>query len=323
MFRKLLAILILGWMLLAAEAAAAQVIDRIIALVNDEVIFLSELDEAGRLLFEQIRRSTLPEETEEKIKKARREVLNQLIEDKLLEQEIRNRRIEVSDRDVDQVIDEVMKKNHFTENDLKKALAKEGLTYSAYRQRVKLDLGKMRLVNREIKSKVVVKEEDLRKYYRQHLREFTEPLEVKLQQIFLPHVPGMSSKESDALKRLAQAIGERAGRGEDFGELVQRYSKGPETAEGGVLGYFKKGELMPELEEATFHLKRGEISEIVQTPQGFHILRVLDRKGGEPKPFAEVQHRIREQITQTEGMKQFEEWLKTLKSKAYIEIRLS
>ncbi len=323
MLRKLLAIFLFGWTLLATTMASGQVVDRIIALVNDEVIFLSELDEAGRHLFEQIRKSTLPEESEEKIKKARREILNQLIEDKLLDQEIRNRKIEVSEREVDQAIEEVMKKHTLTENDLKKALAKEGLTYSAYRQRVKLDLGKMRLINREIKAKIVVKEEDLRKYYQQHVREFTEPLEVKLQQIFLPLSPTLSSKESGQQKKIAQEIHQRARQGEDFGELVQRYSLGPEKAEGGVLGFFKKGELIPELEEAAFQLKRGEISEVVPTPQGLHILRVLDRRGGEPKPFAEVRHRIREQITQAEGMKQFEEWLKALKSKAYIEIRLS
>lgn len=321
MLWKLFAIFLFGWMLPAA--ASGQVVDRIIALVNDDVIFLSELEEAGKLLFEQIRKSTLPEESEGKIKKARRELLNQLIEDKLLEQEIKNRKIEVSEREVDQAIEEVMKKNQLTENDLKKALAKEGLTYSAYRQRVKLDLGKIRLINREIKAKIVVKEEDLRNYYRENIGEFTEPLEVKLQQIFLRQGPALSSKQSDELKKIALEIHQRARQGEDFGELVQRYSQGPEKAEGGVLGFFKKGELIPELEEATFHLKRGEISEVVQTPQGLHILRVLDRRGGEPRPFAEVRHRIREQITQAEGMKQFEEWLKALKSKAYIEIRLS
>lgn len=323
MLMKLLTIFIGGWLLLAAEAGAAEVIDRIIALVNDEVITLSELEEAGRLFFDQIRQSTTPEEREEKMKTARKEVLDRLIEDKLLEQEIKNRKIDVPERDVDLAVEEVMKKNRLSENDLKKALAKDGLTYSYYRQRVKLDLGKMRLVSREIKSKIVVKEEDLRKYYREHLGEFSDPLEVKLQQIFLPVPPGASAGEISALKENAASIRERGVRGEDFGELVRKYSKGPEAEEGGVLGYFKKGELMAELEEIAFPLQPGVISELVQTPQGFHILRVLERKGGEPKPFAEVQYRIRDQITQTEGMKQFEEWLKTLKSKAYIEIRLS
>jgi len=310
-------------LILLPHGGVCEVVDRIVALVNDDVIFLSEIEEAGRFFFEQIRKSTLPQEREEKLKRARQEVLERLIEEKLLEQEMRNRKIEVSERDVDMAIEEVMKKNHLSENELKKALAKEGLTYSAYRQRVRLDLGKMRLISREIKSKIVVKEEEIRKYYRENPEEFTDPLEVKLQQIFIPLPDGASAQEVEATREKAQAIWRQARAGADFGELVRKHSRGPEAQEGGVLGYFKKGELRAELEMATFALSPGQISELVETPQGFHILRLLERRGGEPRPFAEVQFRIREKITQTQGLKQFEEWLKTLKSKAYIEIRLS
>jgi parvulin-like peptidyl-prolyl isomerase len=162
----------------------------------------------------------------------------------------------------------------------------------------------------------------LREYYQKNQEKFTDPLEVKIQQIFFPVPEHASQEETAAVQREARPILERARKGEDFAELARKFSKGPEAGEGGLLGYFKHRELMPELEEAGFKLRSGEISDLVRSPAGFHILRVLERKGGEPRPFAEVQFKIREELSETEAQKKFEQWMKELKSKAYIEIRL-
>jgi len=104
--------------------------------------------------------------------------------------------------------------------------------------------------------------------------------------------------------------------------LAKKYSKGPEASEGGLLGWFKPKELLPELEEVGFKLKTGDISDLIRSPAGFHIIRVLERKGGEPRPFAEVQFKIREEMSQDEAEKKFQEWVKDLRAKAYVEIRL-
>jgi peptidyl-prolyl cis-trans isomerase SurA len=300
----------------------SEVVERIVALVNNEVITLSELEEMGKRLFEQVRQSSTPSEKERKLKNARQEVLNHMIESKLLEQEMRKRKIEVPDRDVDASIDDILKASKMTESDLKKALVREGMTYSAYRQKVKEELGKMRLVNREIKSKIVIEEEVLRKAYRENLEKYTDPLEVKIQQILFSLPQDAGKQEVSATEKEARSVWERARKGEDFAQLAKKYSRGPEAREGGVLGFFKRKELMPELEAVGFQLKPGEISDPVRSPAGFHILRVLERKGGEPRPFAEVQHKIREELTQAEAEKRFNEWMKDLRSKAYVEIRL-
>ena len=323
MKRKILIGILLPLALFWGGQAAGEVVDRIIALVNGDVITLSELEETGRKFFEQVRESSLPTEREEKLKKAREEVLNHLIENKLLEQEMKNRKIEIPDRDVEQAIEEIRQRNRLTENELKMVLAKDGMTYSMYQEKIRSDLGKMRLVNREIKSKIVIQEEDVRKVYQEKIQEFTVLLELKLQQVFLTVPRGASPEEIAAIQIKAKEIAARARKGEDFSELVRKYSQGPEARDGGVLGYFKHKELLPELEEATFKLQAGETSEVVQTPQGFHVLRVLERKGGEPKPFAEVQYSILDQMIQAEAETQFQKWLKNLKAKAYIEIRLS
>jgi len=299
-----------------------EVVDRIVALVNSEIITLSELEQMGKPFYDQVRKTSSAGEREEKMKEARMRVLDRLIENKLLEEEMKKKKIEVSERDVNAVIQDVMKSSKLTENEMKKALAQEGMTLSSYRQQVRDELGKMRLVNLEIKSKIVIEEQELREYYRKNQEKFTDPLEVKIQQIFFPVPEKSSREETAAVQREAQAILEKARKGEDFAELAKKYSRSPEAREGGVLGYFKHGELMPELEEAGFKLRPGEAGDLVRTPAGFHILRVLERKGGEPRPFAEVQFKIREELSQAETQKRYEQWMKELKSKAYIDIRL-
>ena len=299
-----------------------EVVDRIVALVNGEIITLSELEQMGRPVYDQVRQTTNAGEREEKMKKARLEVLDRLIESRLLEEEMKKRKIEVPERDVDAAIQDVLKSSNLTENDMKKALAREGMTYSTYRQKVRDELGKIRLVSREIRSKIVIEDEVLREYYRKNPEKFTDPLEVKIQQIFFPVSQHALQEETAAVQKEARPILERARKGEDFAELARKYSKGPEAREGGLLGYFKHRELMPELEEVGFKLRTGEISDLVRSPAGFHILRVLERKGGEPRPFAEVQFKIREELSEAEAQKKFEQWMKELKSKAYIEIRL-
>lgn len=299
-----------------------EVVDRIVALVNSEIITLSELEQMGKPFYDQVRETSTAGEREEKMKKARMRVLESLIENKLLEEEMKKRKIEVPERDVDAAIQDVLKSAKLTENDMKKALGREGMTLSSYRQKVRDELGKMRLISREIKSKIVIEEKELREYYRENQEKFTDPLEVKIQQIFFPVPEKSSREETAAVQREAQAILERVRKGEDFAELAKKHSRGPEAGEGGVLGYFKHRELMPELEEAGFKLGPGETSGLVRSPAGFHILRVLERKGGEPRPFAEVQFKIREELSAAETRKKFEQWMKELKSKAYIEIRL-
>jgi peptidyl-prolyl cis-trans isomerase SurA len=321
---KTLAVLLsaAGVFLLFSPSVSGEVVDRIAALVNGDVITLSEVEQMGGPLLEQVRQASTAAEREEKLKKARLEILGHLIESKLLEEEMKKRKIEVPERDVDAAINEVMKNSGVNENELRKVLAREGMTYSGYRQKVREELGKMRLVSREIKSKIVIEEDELRRYYRENQEKFTDPLEVKIQQIFFPLPPNAPTGEAAAVQDEARTVLEKARKGEDFTDLAKKYSKGPEASEGGLLGWFKHKELLPELEEVGFKLKAGDISDLIRSPAGFHIIRLLERKGGEPRPFAEVQYKIREEMSQDEAEKKFQEWLKDLRAKAYVEIRL-
>ena len=319
---KMIIFLLFGLFFLFPGNSRGEVVERIVALVNNEVITFSELQEAGTRFFHDLKESSLPSEREGKLRKAQEEILTQLIENKLLEQEIKKRKVDVPEKDVDAAIEDIMKENRLSEKELKMALAKDGITYSVYRKRLRDELGKMRLIGREIKSKLVLREEDLRKIYQENIKDYIDPLEVKVQQIFLPVPQGAPEEQSEKIRKEAETLLERVRAGEDFGQVAGAHSRGPEASEGGVLGFFKEKELVPELERAAFALKTGEVSGLIQGRDGIHILRVLERKGGEPKLFAEVQNKIREAKMKEESNQKLKEWMKALKDKAYIEIKL-
>jgi peptidyl-prolyl cis-trans isomerase SurA len=315
-------ILLLCGPLLSPLRSPAEIVERSVAVVNDEIIFLSELEEYGKPYFEEIRKKTPPGETQEKLTRARRDVLNQLVENKLLDQEIKKRKVEVSDKDIDAAVEDILKQNRITLNEMKMALAKDGMTLTTYRERLRDNIGRMRLISREIKSKIVIHDEDIRRVYRERIQEYMIPLEVQLQQIFFAAPRDAAPEKVAAIEKQAGEVRKQAEEGGDFSELARKFSQSPEAKEGGNLGFFKSKELIPELEEASFSLEPGEISPLVRTSEGFHILRVMERRGGKPKPYAEVQDKIREEMMQAESEKKFQEWMKSLKSKAYVENKL-
>ena len=315
-------ILLLCGPLLSPLRSPAEIVERSVAVVNDEIIFLSELEEYGKPYFEEIRKKTPPGETQEKLTRARRDVLNQLVENKLLDQEIKKRKVEVSDKDIDAAVEDILKQNRITLNEMKMALAKDGMTLTTYRERLRDNIGRMRLISREIKSKIVIHDEDIRRVYRERIQEYMIPLEVQLQQIFFAAPRDAAPEKVAAIEKQAGEVRKQAEEGGDFSELARKFSQSPEAKEGGNLGFFKSKELSPELEEASFSLEPGEISPLVRTSEGFHILRVMERRGGKPKPYAEVQDKIREEMMQAESEKKFQEWMKSLKSKAYVENKL-
>ena len=304
------------------SGTAGEVVERFVAVVNDEVIFLSELEEFGKRYFEELRKNAPPSELQEKLNQARKEVLDQLIENKLLDQEIKKRKVEVADRDVDAAVEDILKQNRITLDELKMVLAKEGMTLTAYRDRLRDSIGKMRLVSREIKSKIVIKEEDLRKAYRTGSRSLRSPSRSGCSRFFSPFPARPPATGSRPSKKRPERFWSRRKRGRISRNWPKNTPRPRKERREAFSGSFKSKELMPELEEAAFPLKTGEISPLVRSPEGFHILRVMERRGGEPKPFAEVQGKIREEMMQAETEKKFQEWIKALKEKSYIEIKL-
>jgi peptidyl-prolyl cis-trans isomerase SurA len=178
----------------------------------------------------------------------------------------------------------------------------------------------MQLINLEVKSKIIIREEKIREFYDEHKDQFSSQEKVHLAGIFLGQKDPSNQRETRSLHEKAQTIFNRLKTGEDFGELAKEMSQGPGAKEGGDLGFFKTTELDPRLQEAIKELPEDSISEPIITPSGIQIIKLLERQKGRTKPLEEVKNAIYEILYQEEVNKRYSSWIKKLREKAYTKI---
>lgn len=316
------ALLVLMFLFVQPFSLRAEVIDRVMAVVNGKVITLSELTEREAPLAKQATETFSGAEREKRLADIRKKVLDSLIEDLLLEREAERLGMKVSERDIDDAIEDVKKQNSLDDAGLKIALKKEGLAYEGYRSQIKNQIEKSRVIGQQVRSKVNVTEKDLADYYERNRRIFLRDEEVKISHILFLVPEKASDVEIEKIRREAMDVLEMARSGKEFSELAKKYSQDASAKEGGSLGFFKRGQIMPAFEEAAFSLKKGGISDLVRTTYGFHIVRVDDVKEASPEPFDSVKEKIRSAVTSEMLEQRYKEWMEELKKSAIIEVKL-
>ena len=158
---------------LIINARSAEIVDRIVAVVNDDVITLIELKGSLKPYMEKIRSLGYPPEKEQELLfKVRKDMLDRLINQKIEDQEIKRSKVEISEEQIDQTIERIKETNYLTDEQLRAALAKDGLTMEEYRKQIKSEILRTRLVNLKVKSKIVITKEDVKAYYEKHIEEY-------------------------------------------------------------------------------------------------------------------------------------------------------
>ena len=298
-----------------------KVTNAIVATVNDDIITLHDINrEAQPAISESEKKGVLNDAARSLI---RRTALDHLIEKKLTEQKIRELGIKVSEEEIRQAIDDVRKQNNITSQEaLVAALAGQGLSFDQYRSQLQEQIEKLKLVSIEVRSKVHVGESEMRDYYSANLSKYTEDESYNARHIFFKTGEKVSTDEVQRSKATALAVLKDAKGGKDFAELAKKFSEDPAARkDGGDLGSFKKGDMQPELEKAIIALKPGEVSELVSTPIGFHIIKLEARIAGTTKPFESVKAEIEEVLYRKKSEERFSQWVKELRSRASIELR--
>jgi peptidyl-prolyl cis-trans isomerase SurA len=243
----------------------------------------------------------------ERAKVVQEKVLDQLISQKLLDQEAKRLKIEVSKKEIDRAIEEVQKRNAFSRRELVAVLKNEGFTMETYREQIAQEMKKGRLIEYEIKSKINITDDAIKEYYVKNMAKPEIKEGIRIQQIFLAVPPESSEEKIQELQNLAQ-----------------QYSQDPSAPAGGDLGFFQKGELLPALEEAAYRLKDGEVGPLIKSQLGFHIVKVLEKREGDVKldGWMKSRDQIKGVLYQKESERMFEQWLKNLKEKSFIEVKL-
>jgi peptidyl-prolyl cis-trans isomerase SurA len=308
--------LILGFL-----SSSEAVVDRIVAVVNKEIITLSEVEKMISQLKGEIEGKDHLERRE-RVNELSRMALERLIEEKLIDQEVRKSGVKVAAKEVDGTIEEIKRRNSATQEELEKALAGDGLTFETFKKEIEKKLLRTKLIQYAVKIEPNVGEKELRDYYLKNADRFKTEETYRPGHILFKVPKEASPEEVRQLRTKCQKVLERIKAGEDFGEMAVFYSEDISSKDRGDLGVFKKGELLPAFEKEALRLEVGGVSEIVRTEYGFHIIKLIDRKGGSPLPFDEVKEKIRLDYLDSEFDKGLKQFLTTLKEKSIIEIKL-
>ncbi len=299
----------------------AELVDRIVAVVNDEIITLSDLNAAVAQIRLSVEASARGQDTEKVLEEARRIMLGRLIDDSLLEQEAKKTGIVVRDEEVMETINNILSQKRASMEDLLKSIAKEGLGFDGYKKELRSQIMKMKLIRRDLKSKVMVGEEEIGDYYRRRRADYEGKEAVRIRQILLL-TPDKATEDAKAKRREdAALLLKRLRNGEPFEQLAANYSQGPAASSGGDMGFIEKESMLPDVENAAFKLGINEVSDVIESPVGLHIVKLVDRRGAGIKPLEAVRGEIRAKIEEEKLGKKYEEWIEDIRKKSHIEIK--
>jgi parvulin-like peptidyl-prolyl isomerase len=286
---------------------AAKVEDRIVAIVNSDLIMLSEVKREIAPERERIEKQYRGEELQRRLQMAEAMTLTRMIERRLQLQEAKVRSVDVGDHEVKQALKQLIQQGE-------KLDEKDPASMKNVRDQLTL----LKVVDREVRSGVMVADPEMKRYFQEHRDRFALPEEYTLSQIFLK---ARTSDDVADLRAKAKEIMSALKQGESFEDLALRYSDDPTGSRGGRLGLVRQGELLPAIERGVVNLVPGGISEVIESPLGFHIVRLDDKKPKAFRPYEEVRQEIQALVFQQKSEDMFQAWLSDLKNKAYIEIK--
>jgi len=307
---------------LSEAICGAKIIDKIVAIVNGEIITLSELERYRSKLRDGSEAPGNQWEKRAKVFESRRLILDRLIEEKIVDQQCKKWAIKVSARDIDTAIEDVKRLNAVTDEQLKMALMADGVSWEDYRQELRNQIKRAKLASRVVRQEFTVDDQRLKRFYVQHIERFKEPDQIRASHILIMVPQDADDLLVEALRHKGETILERLRLGEDFQALARLYSDDASAKNGGDLGFFKSGELLPEFERITLNLQPGQLSGLVRTKIGFHIIKVTEKREGAIIPYEEVMEKVKSRYIEEESQRLYKAWLQKVKAESFIEVKL-
>ncbi len=298
-------------LLLAAVPARAEVVDRIVAVVNGQAVTLFELNQHMRPLLDRFRGRELTMQEKAAIAKMRTDLLQKIIDDMLITQQVEKLGLSATEVEVQNSVERFYKQNGMTAEDFDKQLLLEGMTREEFAQKVRQDILKHRLLGFMVRRKVVVSDEEVKAYYEKHIESFRRDKEVALSVILLP-----LAEDADALR------GRIAGGELAFADAADLYSRGPGVGQGGSLGRLAWVDLAQDWRDSLEGVAPGGMTRPFDFRGHTAILRLDDLREGETRPLEEVKEEIRDRLFGIQAEARFSEYMQTLRDEAVIEMKL-
>lgn len=308
--------------LLLLLASPGELVDRVAATVDGEVVTLSEVEE--RAAAELRKASGLPpgKERDAAHDKALKRAFDLIVAEKLLEKQAKALQLEVNEAQVDAAVEDIKSRNRFDDEALDRALGEQGLDRKSFRAQIRRELESYQVLQAKVRSRVKVTDDDLRNYYQTHPQEFGGEPELRVRHIFLP-LPEDASKAEEAKARAAgEKVLQRLKTGEDFAAVAKEVSKGPSAQDGGDLGWLRHGTIQKALEDAAFALQDGQFSGLVRAGPGLHVVKVEARRLGGARSFEDVKEELRNQLVEEQVGQTRQQVLEELRRGAVVDVKI-
>lgn len=297
----------------------AEITNRIVAIVNVDIITLHELNTSMKRLT-GLSVKGLQQKHETNFYGVRRSVLDKLINEKIAKQEITRLGIKVAKKEAEEAIEKVKRENNLTQEQLLYSLKMEGITLKEYKERIRGEIERFQLVNHEVKSKIVITGENVREYYEKHTGKYTEADKVRLARVFLKIRNPDDKEEIAQVKDLGREVLGRLKEGRDFFEMARIYSQGPAAPEGGDLGWIELSHLEPELRKRIAKLSPGEYTDLHPASSGFQIIKLIQEKKTGVKGLEEVRDAIYSKLFKEKVERRYATWLNKLREQSFIKV---
>ncbi len=308
MMKRTLMLWIAAALAVAAPAAAggSVVVDRVVAVVNDDIITMSDLQR------ELAKGSEIRDE---------RQLLENMIDRKLQMAAAKRHGLDVTERELNEAIADIMKRNNLDKDRFEEALAREGLTLEQYRVELREQMTLSRLFNKYIRASVAVDEAEARAYYDRNGAQFSLPEEIRVRHLVIGLPAQADASRVAAAREKAEALMARIKKGEDFIGLIREHSESPTASRDGDLGFLRRGQAIPEIDEAAKDLRPGEYAGPLRTDAGLQIIR-LEEVRTPKQPYSAVKDDITRMLYEQKVESNYRAWLQSLRGDSHIENRL-
>jgi|GEM_PF-307201 len=309
--------------LAANPAAGAETVDRIVGKVNDNIITFSEVEEraialSNRLESDPSRAPSQPPTKDELMQQA----LDLYIEEKLLIEEGKKKDLKVEEAQVDKAVKGIQAQNHLSDDTLEQMLAREGVTFDAYKDQIRNQIMISQVRKTQFKNRMRISKKRLKKYYRTHLKDFRTPTKIHARHILFILDKDLSKSARELKREKAREVLREIRSGADFNKMAQIYSEDVSAPKGGDLGVLEEGKMLKPFQDAAFQLTVGEVSPIIETPYGLHLIKVDKKIPGKTLSFKEAENTIRKILLDRTLEKRYRAWIGELKKTAYVQTTL-
>jgi peptidyl-prolyl cis-trans isomerase SurA len=323
-----LALVLSGALFLSGSAARGQatkgaVVEEIVARVNNQIITLSDYQKASAGLRQEASQdcqNCSPMQIQGEVDKKQKDLLRDMIDQQLLIERAKDMDVSV-ETDLVKRLDDVRKQNNLnTLEELEKAVESQGIVWEDYKTQLRNQLLTQEVIRREVGGRMNIGSDEIKKYYDGHKDDFNRKEQVDLQELFLS-TENKNPEEIEAVRTRAQDLHNRLVKGEDFDQLVKRYSEGSTAQQEGDLGAFEKGQLSPQLEEAVFPLEKNQFTDVIQTKTGFEVLRVRDHYQAGLQPLDKVENEISNVLYRQKMDPAMRDYLGMLREESYVLVK--